>query len=116
MIFKMHQAIGGRQNIKSLDVISRYFSYVNLVKDDYIEYLKLTIPLFTDLEPLKKQQIFELISELYFGDSNKKKSIDTKVVMKDIEKAIKRIKTYGAAEITGPTAESELSKLKNATK
>jgi len=89
----MHQTFG--DTVKDLNPITHYLTYTNLVKDDLITYLQLTTPLFTNLENKKKQEIFTLINEIFFGVEDKDAKMDElKGTLKHLQKAISNIHFY----------------------
>lgn len=97
-----------------MDIISKHFSYVNLIKQEYIDYLQLTMPLFSNLDNKHQQKIFDLINTLFFGEETKAESLsEKKVTLRNLEKAIKQIKTISAEELRGKSAELALNQNKN---
>lgn len=95
----------GRDVIKDMSEVEKYFTVHNIIKQDYIDYLKLCMPLFSQADKKLKDEIFKSINELYFGpqqDTTKEDSKKTVSIMKQLESNIKRIKTFGATSIKTP--------------
>lgn len=96
----MKKFLNGRP-IQELDPIERYFTMNNIIKQEYIDYLQLTMPLFSQADSKLKNDIFKSINDIFFGEDEtpKEKGKKTVSVLKQLEENIKKIRTHGAKEI-----------------
>jgi len=102
----------GRENLSDLTAIQTYFTKINVIKDQHLEFLKICSPHVAQLEDKKtKKEFFETAYSLIFGDVDKSKEMDDKkTLIKQLEKAMKSVHDVGGQNIYDGTDESNLLK------
>lgn len=95
--------------------IQRYCDSIQLVKEDNLEYIKLTSPFIASkLKDETRIKMYELAWSLLFGEEDKiDKTEEDKKVLKEIREQFKHMKTHGAKEITSDHGEQFLETFKN---
>lgn len=95
----MHQFVGS-EGVDNLDAIQLFLHKANLLKEYYIDYLKIVLPLvFDKLDEETKRKLLKFINNLFFEEEEKSIE-DTKKAFKDIQQQFKQIVTLGGEELT----------------
>lgn len=103
----------GRRDKIDLSSIEKYCTYANIMKQNFIDYLQLVVPLFSDnLDKKSRDQLYDTITEIFFGPEQREDKIkEIKSILPQMEKALKSIKTISAEELQGDRAANVLKKL-----
>lgn len=101
----MHNLFGV-DSAKDLNAIQRHLTYINLIKQEHIDFLKLCTPLIATSDQKNRTSVIDLANTLYFGESEKSKNDleEKKKVMEDLRTNLLKIKTLGSMELEGEAA------------
>lgn len=110
----MHNLFG-TETAKDLNEIQRHLTYINLIKQEHIDFLNLCIPMIATTDHKNRTSVIDLANSLYFGESEgKKEKLDeTKQVMKELQANLLKIKTLGSVELEGEAAMNAVKNTRN---
>lgn len=88
---------------------------INLTKEDYITYLKISAPFLAQLKDETRIKVYQMAWELLFGEEGEEKIKEHKDVLEEIKNQFtKNLVTHGAEELkyTGKMSEKVFDALK----
>lgn len=97
----MHQLVGS-ENIDKLSAIQKYFHKANIIRQEYLDYIKTILPVvYNNLDDVGKKDLMNTIWEIQFGEEKEDNLKQTQKAYEDIKKKFKEIVTLEGEELYG---------------
>lgn len=95
----MHELVGSGK-VQNLSAIQKYLHKLNIIKQEYLEYLKVVATIAgPTMDEKAKKDLMNTIWEIQFGGDKVDEIKETKKAYEDIKKQFRKIVTLGGEEI-----------------
>jgi hypothetical protein len=95
----LHQLVGS-ENIDALGAIQKYFHKANIIRQEYLDYVKTILPImYPRLDDMGKKDLMNTIWEIQFGEEKENTLKTTQKAYEDIKSKFKEIITLEGEEL-----------------